>query len=179
MTMKFSENKTVVRSLSFAFLSMILASGIASARQVTGSPMSAGVVFGNPLGVTMRYHIGSASAIDVGFGPDYFGSPRLQMDYVWQFHAFRSRTVGEYFGPGLAVAFGKGISTFYTHERGKESFAANEDNGFGVGGRAIFGMSITPNKSPLEFFMESGPMIPMSRIFDLDLDGAVGFRYHL
>ena len=176
--MKFAGNK---KSISFFFVvaSMTLVSGMARAQEPATNRMSAGVIFGNPLGATVRYRLTTANSVDVSFGPDYFGSPRLQMDYIWQFHAFPSRTVGEYFGPGLAVAFGKGINTFYTHEWGRESFAANEDKGFGVGGRAIFGMSITPNKSPLEFFMESGPMIPMIRVFDLDLDGAIGFRYRL
>ncbi|MFI5201748.1 MAG: hypothetical protein ACHQNE_05135, partial [Candidatus Kapaibacterium sp.] len=110
--MKFAGNK---KSISFFLIvtSMTLVSGIACAQQPVASRMSAGVIMGNPLGATMQYRMGLSNAVDVGFGPDYFGSPRLQMDYVWQFHAFPSRTVGEYFGPGLAVAFGQGISTFY------------------------------------------------------------------
>ena len=175
---KFAENK---KSISFFLViaSMTVVRGTAFSQEPAMNHLSAGAIFGNPLGATMRYRLETANSVDVSFGPDYFGSPRLQMDYVWQFHAFSSRTVGEYFGPGLAVAFGKGINTFYTHEWARESFATNEDKGFGLGGRAIFGMSITPNKSPLEFFMESGPMIPMIRVFDLDLDGAIGFRYRL
>lgn len=150
------------------------------AQTLTGKEISIGGVFGNPLGASMRYPLGPMHALDFEFGPDYFGSPRLQMDYVWQFHAFRSTTVGEYFGPGLAVAFGSGINTFYTHEWGKpESFAAIEDKGFGIGGRAIFGMRITPNNSRLEFFFESGPMVAIARYFDPDIDGAFGLRYRL
>jgi hypothetical protein len=141
--------------------------------------VSAGGIFGDPLGVTMRYSSPRATAFDASFGPDYFGSPRLQLDYVWQFHAFHSELFGEYAGPGLAVAFAKGINSFYTHERHKESFADNEDNRFDLGGRAIFGVTITPRASRLEFFVESGPLLPASRVFDLDLDGAVGFRYRL
>lgn len=127
----------------------------------------------------MRYPLGPARALDVGFGPDYFGSPRLQLDYVWQFQAFHSKIIGVYVGLGLAVAFAKGINSFYTREPHTEIFAANEDNRFDLGGRAIFGMSITPGASPLEFFVETGPLIPAGRIFDLDFDGAIGFRYRL
>ncbi|HZK75833.1 MAG TPA: hypothetical protein VFD13_02905 [Candidatus Kapabacteria bacterium] len=159
---------------------MLLVSSVASAQETAVSRISAGLIFGNPMGASMRYPIGPTRALDFEFGPDYFGSPRLQMDYLWQFHAFRSTTVGEYFGPGLAVAFGSGINTFYTHEWGKpESFAAIEDKGFGVGGRAIFGMRITPNHSRLEFFFESGPMVAIARFFDPDIDGAFGVRYGL
>ena len=142
-------------------------------------PVSMGGVLGDPLGVTMRYAFGSGKAFDAGFGLDYFGSPRLQMDYVWLFHAFPSNVFAEYAGPGLAVAFAKGSSMFYTHEGHTESFAASEDNKFGFGGRAIVGMSITPKASSFEFFVESGPMIAMTHIFDLDLDGAIGVRCRL
>lgn len=127
----------------------------------------------------MRYPLGMSEAVDVGFGPDYFGSPRLQLDYVWQFHAFGSKIIGEYAGPGLAVAFAKGINSFYTREPHRESFASKEDNRFDIGGRAIIGISITPKASRVEFFVESGPLIPAGRIFDVDVDGAVGFRYRL
>ena len=127
----------------------------------------------------MRCPVGLTEAIDIGFGPDYFGSPRLQLDYVWEFHAFDSSLIGEYAGPGLAVAFAKGINSFYTKEPHRESFATNEDNRFNIGGRAIFGLTITPKASPLEFFVETGPLIPAGHIFDVDVDGAIGLRYKL
>ncbi len=141
--------------------------------------MSIGGVFGDPSGITIRYPLGLNAAIDAGFGPDYFGSPRLQLDYVWEFHAFRSNIISEYFGPGLAVAFAKGITPFYSNEPRKESFASQEDNRFDLGGRAIIGMNISPRAFPIEFFLETGPLIPVSKVFDLDFDGAVGFRYKL
>lgn len=177
--MKSSKNRTISGLIEIVFVSILFASGIALAQATGGEAISIGGVFGDPFGVTMQYPLGAAKALDIGFGPDYFGSPRLQLDYVWQFHAFNSKLIGEYAGPGLAVAFAKGINTFYTRELHKESFAANEDNRFDIGGRAIFGISITPKASPLDFFVESGPLIPFGHIFDLDFDGAIGFRYRL
>lgn len=141
--------------------------------------VSVGGVFGDPSGITVRCPLGMVTALDVGFGPDFFGSPRLQIDYVWQTHAFGSKVIAEYFGPGLAVAFAKGINAFYTREPMKENFALQEDNRFEVGGTAVIGMNIDPMSFPAEFFVETGPLIPFSRTFDLDFDGAVGFRYRL
>lgn len=154
---------------------------------VSGKALSIGVVFGDPLGATMKYRFGqpngldnhSPNAFDVGFGPDYFGSPRLQMDYLWEFAIFHSSVVRSYAGPGLAVAFAKGIHVFYTKEPRKESFSALEDNGFGFGGRAVFGFNYVPHFSRFEYFVEGGPFIGMNRIFDLDIDAAVGVRYCL
>ncbi len=142
-------------------------------------PASIGFVLGDPSGISMSYPLGQTRALELGFGPDYFGSPLLQLGYVWQFDAFESRVVHEYVGPGVAIAFARGINTFYTREMQKESFAANEDNSFGVGGTAVLGMLITPIRSPLEFFVESGPLLPFNRIFDLDINGAIGLRYRL
>lgn len=173
-------NRTAAASFLLFLGSFLVCSAGLRAQTFTANEISIGGIFGNPLGASMRYPLGVSRALDFEFGPDYFGSPRLQMDYVWQFHAFRSTTVGEYFGPGLAVAMGSGINTFYTHEwGGRESFSSTEDKGFGIGGRAIFGVRVTPNASRLEFFLESGPMVPLARYFDLDVDGAFGIRYRL
>lgn len=175
--MAFRKNK--IGLIFFLSVGILLARGAAEAQVIRGRAISVGGVFGDPSGVSMRYPLGLFNALDVGFGPDYFGSPRLQLDYVWEFHVFDSKTIAEYFGPGFAVAFAKGINSFYTKEPHKESFASTEDNRFNVGGRVIFGMEYTPKASPLEFFLESGPLIPAGHIFDVDLDGAVGLRYKL
>lgn len=151
----------------------------AQIRQLNAKYFSAGAVVGDPLGITMKYLLGSGRAIDVSFGPDYFGSPRLQVDYVWLFDWFRSSSVREYAGPGLAVAFAKGIKPFYSHEPFPESFTSIEDNGFGVGARSIVGLSYRAPKSSFEYYIETGVMVSFARYFDPDLDGAIGFRYRI
>jgi len=137
------------------------------------------MILGDPLGVTLKYRINSLNAFDFSFGPDYFGSPRLQIDYVWMFDTFHSSVVKTYAGPGLGVAFAKGIRIFFSREPHAETFANQEDNKFGFGGRAIFGLNITPKRSAFAVFVEAGPLIGINHIFDLDLDGAIGLRYTL
>ena len=141
--------------------------------------MSAGVVVGDPIGITMKYRLPNNRALDVSFGPDYYGSPRLQMDYVWIFDLFHSNFVQEYAGPGVAVAFAKGIKPFYSHEPFPESFTAIEDNGFGVGARTIFGLNFQAIKSPIEYYVETGVLVGFNRYFDPDIDGAIGLRYRI
>ena len=172
-------NKKRARSVVLVFICLMLTSGAASAQELSGAGISVGLILGDPLGGTMKYQFASAHALDVGFGPDYFGSPRLQIDYVWEFNLFHSAITSEYAGPGLAVAFAKGVRMFFSREPHHESFADQEDNGFGFGGRTIFGMNIIPHKSRIEYFVEAGPLIGFNRIFDLDLDGAIGLRYRL
>ena len=134
---------------------------------------------GDPIGATMNYRISPERAIDVSFGPDYFGSPRLQLDYVWVLNIFHSQITKAYAGPGLAIAMGKGVKTFFSHEPNLESFANEEDNGFGLGARTIFGITVTPKQSSFHYFLEGGPLLGFNRFMDLDLDGAIGVRYSL
>lgn len=173
------QSKVTSSSIVVLLAGILLCIGEVRAQSLAPRAISVGGVFGDPSGVTMRIPFGISRAFDIGFGPDYFGSPRLQIDYVWVFHAFKSNVFSEYWGPGLAVAFAKGINSFYTNEPMKENFSATEDNSFQIGGSAIIGMSITPKAFPFEFFVETGPLIPVSRVFDLDFDGAVGVRYKL
>ena len=142
--------------------------------------MSIGIQIGDPIGLTVQYQYGNNKALDFSFGPDYFGSPRLQIDNVKQFNSFLSTIVKTYAGGGLAVAFAKGrTDMFYSKEPGNETFTHLEDNGFQLGARAIFGLTIMPPKLPLYFFVETGPLFALGRIFDLDLDAAIGFRIKL
>jgi hypothetical protein len=157
----------------------LFAGEISYAQETNYRTITFGVVLGDPLGVTMKYRTAANTAFDLGFGPDYFGSPRLQIDYVFQFNTFSSDIVKTYMGPGLAVAFAKGIKIFFSREPHHETFSNLEDNKFGFGGRAIFGLNITPKRSPFEVFVEAGPLVGMNHIFDLDLDGAIGLRYNL
>ena len=177
--MRYAGNKNIITSVALVFACVVLAGGVARAQFASDKGMSVGVILGDPLGVTMKYRLSAENAVDVGFGPDYFGSPRLQIDYVWEFRAFPSNVVRAYAGPGLAVAFAKGIRIFFSREPHLESFANIEDNKFGFGARAIFGLDISRKHSPLEYFIEAGPLVAFNHIFDLDLDGAVGLRYNL
>ena len=177
--MNSTPNKKRISRIGLVFIAILLSSGVGRAQEPAAKGFSVGIILGDPLGATMKYQFASAHAFDVGFGPDYFGSPRLQIDYVWEFNLFHSTVTSEYAGPGLAVACGKGVKMFFSREPHTESFANQEDNGFGFGGRSIFGMNINPKSSRIQYFVEAGPLIAFKRIFDLDLDGAVGVRYSL
>jgi len=142
--------------------------------------ISVGLMIGDPIGITMKYSLGNGKALDISFGPDYFGSPRLQIDRVKTFDPFLSTELKAYAGGGLAIAFAKGTTDmFYSREPGNERFTDLEDNGFQLGARAIFGLSFTPKKLPLELFVETGPLIALARMFDIDFDAAVGIRVKL
>ena len=133
----------------------------------------------DPLGASAKVRLSDSHSMSFSLGPDYFGSPRLQADYLWDFKSMRNGTITPYAGPGLAVAMGKGITPFFSKEMKREWFADIEDRGRAFGGRAIFGLNYTPERSPLEFFFEAGPLVPFTKVFDVDIDAGLGARYYL
>ncbi len=168
-----------IRPVTIVLFCLLFTSALTRAQDSAARHVCVGVILGDPLGITMKYQFEGPTAFQAAFGPDYFGSPRLQLDYVWEFNIFHSAVTNEYAGPGLAVAFAKGVRMFFSREPHVESFANQEDNGFELGGRAIFGINLIPLSSPMQYFVEAGPLIAFKRIFDLDLDGAIGVRYTL
>jgi hypothetical protein len=167
--------KTVIVVL----VTLLLSGETLMAQELAPKTMSWGMILGDPLGVTMKYRMNPINSVDFSFGPDYYGSPRLQIDYIWQFNTFHSNLVKAYAGPGLAVAFAKGSNMFYNAEPFRESFSNIEDKKPGLGGRMIFGLNFSPRSSPLELFVETGMMVGFNRYFDPDIDYGMGFRYSL
>lgn len=166
--------------LSVILLFLAFNIGHLKAQDSINRHISIGIMIGDPIGVTISYPIGYEKVIDISFGPDYFGSPRLQIDKVQRFNTFSSPIIKTYAGFGLALGLAKGTSNmFYSKEPGYESFTHTEDIGFQLGVRTIFGLSIAPKKLPFEIFTEAGPLLALSRTFEIDFDAALGIRFRL
>lgn len=138
-----------------------------------------GVVLLDPLGLTASIPLGGRHSLALSFGADYFGSPRLTTDYLWHFQEHLDGQIRPYAGPGLAVAFAKGTSPFFSKEPKSESFFKVEDQGRAIGGRAIVGFDYLPRTLPVTFYFEVGPMIPIVKYFDPDIDAGIGARVAL
>jgi hypothetical protein len=44
-----------------------------------------GIMVGDPTGITAKFWTNDINAIDVDLGASYFGSPRINVDYLWHF----------------------------------------------------------------------------------------------
>ena len=130
-----------------------------------GKSFGFGLILGEPLGGTVKIWTSPVNALVGDIGASYFGSPRLQVDYLWHFDPFHSRIVKMYAGPGLALGFNEGEGRF-------------GGNGMAIGMRAIFGLNIVPTAVPLEIFVEAGPLIGIVPGFGAGFDGAVGVRFY-
>ena len=148
-----------------------------------GKDFGFGLILGEPTGGTIKYWLNSENALVGDIGYSYFGAPRIDIDYLWHFHAFKSNIVKLYAAFGGAVGFGNGYyGVFYKHNHYNEEDHpfyyrgyGTSDIGFGI--RAMFGLNIIPKRTPLEFFLEVGPLIGISP-FVAAMDAAVGVRFY-
>lgn len=171
--------KTII-NFSLAALCVIL---LASASPVRaqgplGRTFGFGLSLGDPLGVTIKYWTAPSEALVASLGADYFGSPRLNVDYHWHFNAFNSSVVKLYVGPGLALGFGGGRSYLW-YGKGHEYYFVRDGNETLIGARVLLGLNIIPRNSPIEVYFETGPLIGISPAFGTSFDAAVGIRFYL
>lgn len=160
----------IVIVCSTVFASSVFAQG------PRGKNFGFGLILGDPLGATVKYWTSSENAIVGDIGSSYYGSPRIQADYLWHFDAFSSNVVKMYAGPGLAIGLGEyGNSLWY--RKGRFVYV-RERGDVAIGVRGIFGLNIVPRRTPLEIFVEAGPLISLSPGFFSAVDAAIGVRFY-
>jgi hypothetical protein len=160
------------------FITLILVSVISDI-SFSQSPESKnfgfGVILGDPTGLTLKFWTQRNNALVIDVGASYFGSPRVGVDYLWHFDAFRSKVATLYAGFGGVLGIGEGKGFYYTQHRG---FYFRSDNGVGLGVRGVLGVNIIPRNSPLEFFLEAGLLVGLSPSFGSAADVGLGMRFY-
>ncbi|MDR3666663.1 MAG: hypothetical protein P4L35_07470 [Ignavibacteriaceae bacterium] len=134
-----------------------------------------GIILGDPTGVTLKFWTQRENALVFDIGSSYFGSPRLDIDYLWHFDAFRSNIAKLYAGFGGVLGIGEGKGFYYTEHHG---FYFRSDNGDGLGVRGVFGVNVIPRNSPLEFFLEVGLLVGLTPDFGEAGDVGIGMRFY-
>lgn len=174
--------KLIFTQLVFITLLFLTVFGNASAQGPGGKDFGFGLIIGEPTGGTIKYWLNNENALVADIGYSYFGAPRIDIDYLWHFPAFRSTVVKLYAAFGAAVGFGSGYyGVFYSHKfkdderRFYYRSYYGTDIGFGI--RAMFGLNIIPKRTPLEFFLEVGPLIGLYP-FGVAVDAAIGVRFY-
>jgi len=139
-----------------------------------GKDFGFGIILVEPLGGTIKYWTNPTNALVADLGSSYFGALRLQVDYLWHFNPFQSTIVKMYAGPGLGIGFGSGRRYYFDH---KGRVFETVDNGTAFGVRAVFGLNIIPRRTPLEIFLELGPLVGISPT-GVGLDLGLGIRFY-
>lgn len=134
-----------------------------------------GIILGDPTGLTLKFWTQRNNAIVIDVGESYFGNPRIGLDYLWHFDAFRSNITKLYAGFGGVLGIGQGKGLYYIEHHG---FYYRSDNGIGLGLRGVFGVNVIPRNSPLEFFFEVGLLVGFSPALGSAGDVGIGMRFY-
>lgn len=142
------------------------------AQSPEGKKFGFGIMGGDPTGGTAKFWMNDINAIDVDLGSSYFGSPRINVDYMWHFYPFDTRIANLYAGAGGSLGFGKNSGFYY-----KDRFFRTSSQ-LGVGARGIFGVDVDPPRTPLEVFLEFGVLMAVAPDFGSSADIALGIRFY-
>lgn len=159
-------------TLTFLF---IFYSSVVFAQSPGGKSFGFGIILGEPTGGTLKFITSYENAFVVDIGTSYYGSPRINVDYLWHFDAFNSNIALLYAGPGGVIGIGEGRGFWY---KDKNDRFYRESNNVGIGMRGIFGINVIPERTPLEFFLEFGVLVGFVPDFGSGVDAALGMRFY-
>jgi hypothetical protein len=152
-------------------LVICLCAAVATATAQKGTGF--GIILGDPTGLTLKHWVSRDQAIAASLGGSYYGAPRIGLDYLWHFNAFRSSIVLLYGDAGLAIGFGKGVRWW-----GDRAYKYYDRNDARIGVRGMVGLNVLPRGVPLEFFLELGPLLTIAPGFASTVDVALGMRFY-
>ncbi len=144
-------NRTSTVWLSCLLLCLLGGMECAAERVQQREGWGLGLMLGQPLGLTAKYWLGGANALDIGVG----GGPgfRIHGDYDWGLDQVLEKktdlTLDLYLGVGGAVAFASGFCGYYG-----DRFC--QDRVFG-GVRVPFGLDFRLRRAPFNFGLELAP----------------------
>jgi hypothetical protein len=141
------------------FLCLVAASAVGSHAQDRG--FGAGVILGEPTGLSGKLWLNRQSAVDMGLAYSFRnkGNFHLHADYLFHFPDAIASTerIPLYVGIGGRLAVGRG------------------DGIFGV--RIPLGISYWLRSAPLEFFLEVAPILDLAPATELRANGGIGARF--
>ncbi len=150
----------------------------AAAQSPGGRNFGFGLVLFEPTGLTIKDWVSSTNAFDVELGGNsYFGALRLNFDYLWEYYPFNTPYANLYVGPGISLGFGVPYYSYY-YGPANSGFLYRTDGEAGLGVRMIVGMDFVPARTPLEFFVQLGPLIGLTPGFGVGIDFALGMRFY-
>lgn len=164
----------------YVFVILVLILGFSKeslAQGPEGKNFGFGIILGEPTGLTLKYWFNRENALTGSIGGSYFGSPRINVDYLWHIDAFRSRVAILYAGLGGALGFGRGGDGFW-YKDDKDRFFYRPASDVGLGVRGSFGLNVIPARVPLEIFFEMGALVGLAPSSGAAVDLALGLRFY-
>ena len=153
--------------LSLAALLLLLNSPAAAQRR-----FGYGLVFGEPTGLSWKYTLERANAIDgvVGFSPE--NRFRIHADYLWISRPFNDGSFSLHYGAGAVLGFGR--TRYLVSDDGY--FIRSRELGFAA--RIPIGIDYAIPRSPCEVYFELAPMLIFAPDVGAGIDAGVGLRIY-
>lgn len=131
----------------------------------------AGIIIGEPTGLSAKFNLGSGNAIDAGLAWSFKNPSGMHVHADYLYHAYNLIRVSSgklpvYFGIG-------GRIKFKNNEAG-----SNNDNSATIGVRIPVGLSYEFATAPLDLFLEIAPTLNLAPKTEFDLNGAIGLRFY-
>ncbi len=159
--------KKASQFLSIFFLLVILSSGVSLS--AAEGKLGAGFILGDPTGITGKYYVSSADALDFGLGASYGDGFYLYCDYLRHFPGvFPVRELALYLGGG---------GGFHHHDSDSDR-NHHKDEYNSLECRVPLGVEYTLDKAPLGIFAEIVPALQVIPDIESDIRGGIGIRYY-
>jgi len=139
----------------------MLALHFANSLYAQGEGFGAGVMLGEPAGISLKNWLSRKTAFDIGLAWSFEEEDdfHLHADYLWHdFSVFKVRTgrLPLYYGVGGRIKF-------------------SDDTRLGV--RGVIGLVYLFKSAPFDIFLEVAPILDIAPATDLSFNLALGFRY--
>lgn len=144
-----------------------------SAEAKRGGPFGAGVILGDPSGLSAKLFLDRDSALDFGAGWSLYNErAHFHMDYLYH---WPQRWGGGDWAMFLGVGGALTVWDHHHHHHGHH----HDDDEVGFGVRVPFGVSWFPGRrAPFEVFAEIAPGVRFFPHSGFDLQGGMGVRYY-
>ena len=163
-----------MRTARNILLGVLLLLGCGSALAQPPGRFGFGFILGEPTGLSWKYKMSRANALDgaIGFSPG--NRFRIHVDYLWSAYPFRDPEFSLHYGVGAVIGFGE--TWFVQHGHNGGYWAGTTDLGFGV--RVPFGIDYSIPRSPVEIFFELAPIVIFAPAAGVAIDVGLGVRFY-
>jgi len=148
----------------YIIITVLLVSALSLRAQDKG--LGAGIMFGEPTGISAKGWINSVAAVDVGIAYSFLdvSSLHLSVDYV--FHNYNL----------LSVSSGK--LPFYYGIGGRLKFKNTKiSDDTRIGARVPIGLCYQFQNSPVDIFLEIVPVLDLEPQTKMSINSSIGIRY--
>ncbi len=151
--------------------------GLPPLLRAQSSGFGAGIILGEPTGISLKGWISSDRAIDGAIAWSLHENSNFSIHADYLFHNMDLIKPGKgqmalYYGPGLR------LRTWSGHRYWRHGHWYDDDGGrAGLGIRFPVGLAYLPAKGPVDIFLEIVPGLDLVPSTEFDINGALGARY--